>query len=335
MVLKIVKTMNLVLNSFGTALSRDMESFVVSSADGRTRVPTDGVRSIQLGKGTQVTSDAIFLAIEKEIEIFFTDKSGKPKGRVWSPKYGSISTIRKGQVDFCRSQAAVEWIKDILCRKIDNQQALILSLGSDPSRAYAREKTVARLQEYRERIHSAEAETVQDIAASLRGWEGVASRIYFETYSSFLPEQYRFEGRSQHPAMDMANAMLNYAYGMLYSIIEGDLIKAGCDPYVGILHRDEYNRPVLAYDLIEVYRVWADLVVFRLLEQNVVDPDHFSRGDDGSYWLEGLGKRMLIQGMNDYMEEVIPVNGTERSRLVQISLHAQKMAQLFRSSVQK
>ena len=38
-------------------------------------------------------------ARENEIEILFMDKSGKPVGRVWIPKYGSISTIRKGQLN--------------------------------------------------------------------------------------------------------------------------------------------------------------------------------------------------------------------------------------------
>lgn len=131
--------------------------------------------------------------------------------------------------------------------------------------------------------------------------------------------------------MDVPNAMLNYAYGILYSEVEGALITAGCDPYIGVMHRDEYNRPVLAYDVIEVYRVWADYVVFRILDQEVITEDFFSCRDDGSVWMEGLGKRVLIQSMNDYLDEVIPISGTMRSRLTQISLHAQKLAQTFRN----
>ena len=74
----------------------------------------------------------------------------------------------------------------------------------------------------------------------------------------YIPAEMRFEARSQHPAKDIVNAMLNYGYGLLYNKIEGSLIKVGIDPYVGILHRDDYNRPVLAYDVIELYRVWVD-----------------------------------------------------------------------------
>ena len=51
--------------------------------------------------------------------------------------------------------------------------------------------------------------------------------------------------------MDVANALLNYGYGLLYGKVESGLIKAGIDPYICVLHRDEYNRPVLVYNIIE------------------------------------------------------------------------------------
>ena len=89
--------MELILNTFGTSLNRDNEGFVITHKDGRQRLPVVGIKSIQISRGAQIMSDAVLLAIENEIEILFMDKSGQPIGRVWSPKYGLISTIRKGQ----------------------------------------------------------------------------------------------------------------------------------------------------------------------------------------------------------------------------------------------
>lgn len=68
--------MELILNTFGTSLNRDNEGFVITNKDGRQRVPTIGIKTIQIGKGTQVTSDAIMLAIENEIDVIFTDRQG-------------------------------------------------------------------------------------------------------------------------------------------------------------------------------------------------------------------------------------------------------------------
>ena len=118
--------MELILNTFGTSLSRDNEAFQIVHKDGKQRIPAQGVRSIQISRGAQITSDAVLLAIENEIEVLFMDKAGNPIGRIWSPKYGSVSTIRKGQLSFTFSHEAVDWIKDVIRRKIENQQALLL-----------------------------------------------------------------------------------------------------------------------------------------------------------------------------------------------------------------
>ena len=326
--------MDLILNTFGVSLNKDNDCFVVTHKDGKQRIPVEGVKSIQLSKGTQVTSDAIFLAIEHEIEILFVEPKGKPIGRVWSPKYGSISTIRKGQLNFTLSKSGLLWIKEVICQKIQNQQAMLLMCKCDTDLLKNQQtKAIARLEDYASKIKTIDGEVVPDVAAQLRGWEGVSSKIYFECMNLFLPEEYRFVARSQHPAMDVVNALLNYGYGMLYGKIEGALIKAGIDPYVGVMHRDDYNRPVLVYDVIELYRVWVDYVVFNLVQQRVITDYYYSVRNDGSYWLETLGRRVLIQSLNDYLDEIVVVNGLSRSRETQIDLYAQSLAQKFKKEM--
>lgn len=325
--------MELILNTFGVSLNRDNEGFVINTSEGKQRIPAVGIDSIQISRGAQITSDAVMLAIEHEIEVMFMDKTGKPIGRIWSPKYGSISTIRKGQLNFIYSHNAVDWIKEVLLKKIENQQALMLLFNNDDHPKTDTEKNIARLEDYRNKIRTLDGDIVNDIAPMLRGWEGQASRIYFSTINAFLPEQFRFNIRSQHPALDITNAFLNYGYGILYGRIEGALIKAGVDPYIGVLHRDDYNRPVLVYDIIEMYRIWVDYVVYTLLAQNVITEEFYSVRDDGSYWLEALGRRVLIQSLNDYMDEVITVKGVTRSRLTILSLYAQSLAQKFKEEM--
>lgn len=325
--------MDIILNTYGLSLNRDNECFIISTRDGKQRIPTEGVKSIQVCRGVQVTSDAIMLAIEHEIEILFVDKAGTPMGRVWSSRFGSNSTIRKGQLNFCYSHEAVDWIKTVIDRKIENQQAMMLLLtppdGPDPET----ERSIRRLEDYRSKIRALDGEVVHDIANTLRGWEGQASHIYFATINDYLPACHRFEARSQHPALDVVNALLNYGYGILYGRIEGMMIKSGVDPYIGILHRDNYNRPVLVYDVIELYRIWVDYVVYTLVAQGVVTDEYYSIRPDGSYWLEPLGRRILIQSLIDYLEEVITIGGERRSRLTVISQYIQSLAQKFKKLV--
>jgi hypothetical protein len=44
---------------------------------------------------------------------------------------GSVSTIRKGQLEFSFSKDAVVWIKEVVAQKVENQQAMLLSMMED------------------------------------------------------------------------------------------------------------------------------------------------------------------------------------------------------------
>ncbi|MGC8866163.1 MAG: CRISPR-associated endonuclease Cas1 [Bacteroidales bacterium] len=321
--------MDLVLNSYGTTLLRENEQFAISTVDGKQLINPADVKTISISKGARISSDAVLLAIEHEIDILFIDGRGQPKGRVWSVKYGSISTIRRKQLDFTLSSQAVGWITGIMAQKIENQVALIWSVcPQEYLTAPWVEHNIQKLNDYKTKITQLKGETVSDIAPSLRGWEGASSKIYFETLSNFLPEEYRFTGRS-HPAVDVFNALLNYAYGILYGKIEGALIKAGVDPYIGVFHREDYNRPVLAFDVIELFRVWADFVVVRLCQQKAIIPECYTVQPNGTYWLEALGRRIVIQAMNDYLEDLITWKGQSRSRNTHLQLYAHNLAQMF------
>lgn len=324
--------MELILNTYGVTLSRENNWFVINTKDGKQRIPPEGIKAIQISRGAQLTSDAVLLAVENEIEILFMDRGGNPMARVWSPRYGSISTIRKGQLNFTFTHDALVWIKEVIMQKMENQQALmILFTTEDPNTAATVQKNISRLEDYRNKVRKLDGDVVNDVAPTLRGWEGQASKIYFATINMFLPEEMRFEQRSQHPAMDVVNAFLNYGYGVLYGKIEGALIKAGIDPYIGILHRDDYNRPVLVYDVIELYRVWVDYVVYTLVTQNAITDEFYSVREDGSYWLEPLGRRVLIQSLNDYLDEKVTQKGMVRSRQSHLTLYVQELAQKLKT----
>ena len=88
--------------------------------------------SIQISRGAQITSDAVLLAVDNEIEVLFNNRTGKPMACIWSPKYRPVATIRKGQLAFTFSPNAVGWIKEVLCKKTENQQTMLLMpFGAD------------------------------------------------------------------------------------------------------------------------------------------------------------------------------------------------------------
>lgn len=324
--------MHLILNSYGTSLQQNQGRFVVYTQEGKDFLAPEKIRSISISKGAKVSSDAVLLAIENEIDLLFIDGKGMPQGRVWSIKYGSISTIRKNQLEFIFSSRAVEWTRKLLRDKMESQIAHLLTLETDEEKnERIIQRAINALEDHKNKLMRAEGEVISDVAPSFRGWEGAASRRYFQAMGVVLPATYRFEGRSKHPATDPFNALLNYGYGMLYGKVEGALIKAGIDPYIGVFHRDDYNRPVLVYDVIERYRVWIDYVVIQLCRQEAF-PEECFVARNGGVWLEGLGKRILIQSVNDYLAEVVQQDGLDRSRIEHIQRYAHRLAKFFQQS---
>lgn len=321
--------MQLFIQKRGAFLGIEEGLFKVRVQNDLQKLPISKVNSIVLHQSATISTDAVFAAIENGIEIVFMDKIGKSMGRIWSHKFGSISKIRKNQMLFAQAEEGIKWIINTIITKIKNQKAILLTLGlPDDSTKNIIDKSMDKLSVIIQKLKQVKGHNINDIANKIRGYEGSASREYFSCVSFHLPPEYQFEKRSQHPAFDMFNCMLNYAYGILYSRIENALILAGIDPYLGILHRDEFNKPVFVYDFIEPYRNWADYIVIHLCMQQVMFVEFFNM-ENGVFYLNEQGKRILVQAFNDYFETIIRRKGVNRSRFEHIKLDAQKFATML------
>lgn len=290
-------------------------------------VAVNEVKVIHLHAATKLSFEVIQTALEHNTDVLFVNRKGHPIGRVWGNSFGSISTIRKNQLSFSQGNAGVDWIRKVLKQKAENQGNVLelLSLLSEVNV----EASLQKISKYNEKFVNFKHEDLSETFATFRGFEGSCSKYYFEGIRQILPSKYHFERRSQHPALDMFNCLLNYGYGMLYAHCESALIRAGVDPAIGVMHRDEYNRPVLVYDFIEQFRHWIDYVVCHLCLQEVIF-DEFFEVDNKQYWLNTYGKRILIQSINEYLGELISLEGLSRSRLNHLELEAQRLASMLK-----
>ena len=115
-------------------------------------------------------------------------------------------------------------------------------------------------------------------------------------------------------------------YGVLYSRVEKSLILAGVDPYVGFLHRDDYNYKSMVYDFIEPYRAYADKVVFSLFSAKKVNKGQVDTITNG-YRLNKEGKVLLMEAFNKYLEEDrIRYKGKNQTRATVIQFDAHQFA---------
>jgi len=321
--------MILLLNTYGTSINFKQGAFLVANKEGARKVTPDKVRTIVLHKGTKISSDAALLAIQNQIDVVFADKSGNTQGRIWSHQFGSISDIRLQQLKYVKSAGGQAFMKKIILERVDQQLHLLKTIAHDrPSTKPAIEDASETMRDHRHAIEMLETDTrnPNGFFGPLRGLEGNTVHAFLRCTGSLLPEQYRFEKRSKRPAKDMFNCLLNYLYGILYSQVEQALIQAGIDPYLGIMHRNQYNRPVLAFDMIERYRIWAEAVVIQLCFRQIPEENMFSYENDG-YWLEGPGKKVVVNAFDIYMNETVQMHHRRRSRYNHIHDDAYQFAQ--------
>jgi CRISPR-associated protein Cas1 len=121
---------------------------------------------------------------------------------------------------------------------------------------------------------------------------------------------------------------------MLYSITEQALFAAGLDPHLGILHADEYDRPTLAYDLIEPFRPWVDRFLLLQIFAEKIPPNLVAQRD-GGYWVTHDAKKTLIPAFNAYLEKRNRWEGRRIDSRAQIFRHAAALAKLIRLTVKR
>ncbi len=314
--------MQLVINTYGSYLQKNGDCFKVKAEEKIFEISCKKVSSILISTAAYITTDAIKMAMENNIDIVFVDDFGGPYGRVWHPKLGSTTLIRRKQLEIAETEdglrLALDWVKT----KFNNQIELLKKLRQTrPQKSSEITSYIDKLISVMEGLENIKG-TIAECRGTIMGIEGSGGRIYFEALSFLMPDRFKFEGRSRNPAKDEFNALLNYSYGILYSLIEKACIIAGLDPYVGFIHTDHYNKPSLVFDLIENYRIWADEIVINLFAARKVRSEYFDEIPNGII-LNKEGKAILLTDFNAFMDESIRYRGRniKRSNIIQFDCH--------------
>jgi CRISPR-associated protein Cas1 len=317
--------MDLVLTTFGTYLHRQGEMFVVKVREQKQEVSARKVRSIVITTGASLSTDAIQLAVEKNIDIVFLDPMGQPYGRVWHGRPGSTIEIRREQLRLADTERGLRLALGWMLRKLDNQIEFLR--GARQRRTRLSAPLTEKIDALRA-LHTALAQVSGELDAvrgTIMGLEGRAGRTYWEAVNLLLPDRFRFAARSRNPAKDEFNCLLNYAYGVLYGTVERACVLAGLDPYVGFIHTDHYQKRSLVFDLIECYRIWADDTVVGLFAARKVKQDMFDTLHKG-FVLNKQGKAVLMERFGDHLEETIRYRNRNIKRRDTVQLDCHRLA---------
>lgn len=259
-------------------------------------VPLGHISSIMLFGNINLTTPAISLLLENNLEVIFLSADGNYKGRL----SGDITPhvpIRRAQYR-CLDDPhfPLDFSKGIVQAKLVHQRTLL--------RRHARDHDQPPIWASLEQLERASAQVNSKTTLSaLRGVEGAATAGYFHGLRCLLDPKWRFEKRVRRPPTDPVNVLLSLGYTLLTQVATGAVQAVGLDPYAGFFHETVYNRPALALDLVEEFRPVVDGVVLWCLNGNQLSPDDFTPGPpERPIVLGEHGRKRFLQAFEQRLE---------------------------------
>jgi CRISPR-associated protein Cas1 len=273
---------------------------VVRRTGGRVFVTKKEAKLIEVGLiklqgvlcygNVQVSTQCMRALLEEDVWLSFFTRGGVYKGRLQPPAERG-GKLRVRQWDRSRDpKFCLAFGRAVVRGKILGQKQM--------AAAYAKNYLAETLGD----AHSALCQSLERIETvetldELRGVEGAASRAYFDLFRRWNRSEMPFEGRHKRGATDPINALLNFGYTLLTRELEGFLEAAGLDPTIGFYHMADEDRPSLACDWVEEFRhVVVDRLVLNLINQKIVQPDHFEAHEEkGGLRMKPEGLRRFVQ----------------------------------------
>ena len=285
----------------------------------KKRIPLVKVDDVVVVGEVTMTSSALHMLLEKNIEIHFLGYYGQFKGRL-TPGLSKNSLLRMAQHrahnDLCKRG---ELARRFVIGKLSNQRTMLQRSNrrqADPLFKQEIEQIGGIIR--RLSTLSTEVGTTYTLATgdtgiegtpieTILGMEGAGSAAYFNCFGNMLSDQqqWAFAGRVKRPPTDPVNALLSYGYALLTSQVASAVQIIGFDQFIGYLHSSVYGRPALALDLMEEFRpIIVDSVVLTLLNNRMLSKDDFYV-ELGAYRLKNEPRKTFLTRFEERLNEEV------------------------------
>lgn len=179
------------------------------------------------------------------------------------------------------------------------------------------EDTCKRLDEFRKNISSTQSiEEVMSVEAHCR-------KAYYSKWEDITG--WDFEGRSKRPPGNALNALISFGNAMTYTVVLKEIYRTALNPTISYLHEPSERRYSLALDISEIFKpVFVDRLIFRLINLNIIQEQHFDRNTNSAYLTEE-GRKIFVREYEDFMEKTILHRNLKRNirykNLVRLDLY--------------
>jgi len=252
----VIALRTLVISGYGIKLGVKKGCIVIKDRDKTREVsPSDLDQIIIATSGVLMSSKFLRLLTNYGVDLVVLDSRGYPISRFYHPYITKTIDSRLAQYLSYLNGLAKEVAKVIAYCKLMNQASYLLRLSRSLGANELKESAYA-IESLANEILRVNSEDLHALRKDLINIEAHGARIYWSSITYVLPNDLGFKGRDQD-GNDLVNISLNYGYGLIYSECWKAAVLAGLDPYAGFLHTERSGRPVLTYDLIEMFRAVA------------------------------------------------------------------------------
>lgn len=248
----------------GCTIGIEGGNFVISYPDDHTdEIPKQTVQGISIFGNSQMTTQCMRFCLGNKINVGFFSQNGTYHGKLTSTDSVNIVRLRKqfeltGNEEFC-----VRMAKRFVKAKIHNQIVV--------AKRYARKGNYNFEDKFRMMEIAASKVNFLKGIPQIMGFEGMASKMYFQILSGVIKKDFVSVARSRRPPRDPFNAMLSLGYSLLTKELCGEIENCGLCSYAGFMHKDRNKHPALASDMLEEWRpVIVDSVVMSLIQGNEI-----------------------------------------------------------------
>lgn len=250
-----------IVSGYGAFLSKKSERMLVRKGKEIIyQFPLFRIKDVVLAsRGITVSTDLIEELCQRGIGLHFLSGGNRPYAMITSPMLTAVVEARRGQMEALSDERGLIFSRAVVSGKIKNQEKLLRYFGkymkqADPDRFRSVAYIAGSLKALQAEVELVTGRDIEESRGSLMGMEGTAGRLYWEGVKAILANRTEFMGRETRGATDPVNSLLNYGYGILYSMIWGALVSAGLEPFAGFLHVDRPGKPSLVLDLVEEFR---------------------------------------------------------------------------------
>ena len=285
----------LYLLTAGSSARKDGPRIVVEkNSEVLGRLPLRSVDGVIIGRNANVTTQTIFELMNQRVPIFYIDSYGKIIGQFVYERQSATRLLRQLEI-FSDADKQLELSREIISEKIFNQRDLLKRYGKTVE-AGKLERAIKRLKQTADNLSALKS------LDELRGAEGMASKIYFATFAELLDQtRWKWKERTQHPAKDPVNSLLNYGYAFLEREVRIAAALAGFDARIGFFHSNDGRKDSLIFDLMEFFRQPViDRFILSMFNKRMIQPEHFFK-TEAECRLTDDGRIIFCNRYEEYM----------------------------------